>query len=49
MGVEFAIKPRLAKLRKMLAARERLPTGNWGENVSAIRAEIARLEGNSKA
>ena len=35
---------RLTKLRKMLAAREHLPAGNWGENVAAIKAEIARLE-----
>jgi hypothetical protein len=35
---------RLDKLKRMLAARERLPQGNWGENCAAIRAEIARLE-----
>lgn len=44
---------RLEKLRAMLAARTRLnaegkvePMPGFAENVAAIKAEIARLEGN---
>lgn len=45
-GEEMGIDDRLAKLRRMLAARTSKgePLKNYGENVAAIRAEIARLE-----
>lgn len=42
----MGIDDRLTKLRRMLKARTQggEPLKNYGENVAAIRAEIARLE-----
>jgi len=49
--MSFSTNARIAKLRGMLAARTRngSPKPGYENNVPAIEAEIARLEGISKA